>query len=83
MRFRRHWARGRSPLDSLYILIPIALVFVAIAIKAFIWAVDNRQYDDLDAAGRSILFDEDVEVTVSDEKEESLLKDKADGSNDA
>lgn len=51
-------------MDSLFILIPIALVFVAIAIKAFIWAVNNHQYDDLDAAGRSILFDDDVEVTV-------------------
>lgn len=51
---------------SLYILIPIALIFVAIAIKAFMWAVDNHQYDDLDAAARSILFDDDAEVKVAE-----------------
>lgn len=46
-------------MDSLFILIPIALVFVAIAVKAFLWAVDNNQYDDLDAEGQRILFDDD------------------------
>ncbi len=45
-------------MESIFILIPIALIFTAIAIKAFFWAVDNRQYDDLDSAGQSILFDE-------------------------
>ena len=49
-------------MDSLFILIPIALVFVALAIKAFIWAVDNKQYDDLDVAARSILYDDDVQA---------------------
>lgn len=50
-------------MDSIYILIPIALIFTAIAIKAFLWAIDNDQYDDLDAAAHSILFDEDPEST--------------------
>lgn len=51
-------------MDSLFILIPIAVVFVAVAIRAFIWAVNNRQYEDLDTAAQRILFDDDVEVTV-------------------
>lgn len=45
-------------MNSLYLLAPIALVLVAIAVKAFFWAVDNDQFEDLDAAGRSILFDD-------------------------
>lgn len=45
-------------MNSLYLLAPIALVLVVIAIKAFFWAVDNEQFEDLDAAGRSILFDD-------------------------
>ena len=56
-------------MDSIYILIPIALVFTAVAIKAFFWAVDNKQYDDLDAAGQSILFDDEprlVKKTTTD-----------------
>lgn len=33
---------------ALYILIPVAIVIVAIAIYVFFWAVDSGQYDDLD-----------------------------------
>lgn len=50
-------------MDSIYLLIPIALVFTGIAIKAFFWAVDNKQFDDLESASKSILFDEDEKVT--------------------
>ena len=46
-------------MESLIILIPIALVLVAIAIKIFLWAVDNGQFDDLEGPAHSILFDKD------------------------
>ncbi|MCV6622930.1 MAG: cbb3-type cytochrome oxidase assembly protein CcoS [Cellvibrionaceae bacterium] len=46
-------------MDSLYILIPIAIVFVIVAAKVFFWAVDNHQFDDLDTEGQRILFDEE------------------------
>jgi cbb3-type cytochrome oxidase maturation protein len=46
-------------MESIYILIPIALIFTVTAIRAFFWAVDNKQYDDLDTAGQSILFDDE------------------------
>lgn len=45
-------------MDSLYILVPIAVVFVAIAVRIFFWAVDNNQFDDLEGPAHSILFDE-------------------------
>nr|WP_255771804.1 cbb3-type cytochrome oxidase assembly protein CcoS [Microbulbifer guangxiensis] len=43
----------------MYFLIPIAIIFVTIAVKVFFWAVNNGQYDDLDTEGRRILFDDD------------------------
>ena len=46
-------------MDSLLILIPIALLFTGIAVAAFFWAVNTGQYDDLDRAARDILFDDD------------------------
>ena len=45
-------------MESLYILIPIAIVFVAIAVAVFFWAVRTGQFDDLDAEAQRILFDE-------------------------
>ena len=46
-------------MDSLYLLIPIALVFCVIAIKLLLWAISNGQYDDLDKEAWRILTDED------------------------
>jgi cbb3-type cytochrome oxidase maturation protein len=45
-------------MDSLYLLIPIALLFCFIAIKLLLWAIDNGQYDDLDKEASRILMDE-------------------------
>jgi cbb3-type cytochrome oxidase maturation protein len=45
--------------DSLYLLIPIALAFCALGIKLLLWAIDSGQYDDLDKEAWRILADED------------------------
>ena len=45
-------------MESLYILIPIALLFIAIAVSIFFWAVKSGQFDDLEAEGKRILFDD-------------------------
>lgn len=43
---------------ALYVMVPVALILVALAIKFFFWAIDNGQYDDLDSPAHSILFDD-------------------------
>ena len=45
-------------MDSLYLLIPVALVFVAVGIRLLLWAIDNGQYDDLDKEAWRILAEE-------------------------
>jgi len=45
--------------DSLYLLIPIALLFCGIAIKLLLWAIDSGQYDDLDKEAWRILADDE------------------------
>jgi len=49
--------------ESLYILIPIALVFCALAIKLLLWAIDSGQYDDLDKEASRILMDDESTST--------------------
>lgn len=51
---------------SLYLLIPLAVVFALVAIKLFFWAVKNGQYDDLDTESKRILFDDDPDDLKSD-----------------
>lgn len=47
-------------MSIIYVLIPIAMIFVAIAVWVFFWAVKSDQYEDLDREGINILFDEDI-----------------------
>ena len=46
-------------MSVIYILIPIAIIFTAIAIYLFFWAVKTEQFDDLEKQGMSILFDDE------------------------
>ncbi|GHA41731.1 cbb3-type cytochrome oxidase assembly protein CcoS [Photobacterium aphoticum] len=45
-------------MSSLYLLIPIAIIFVCIAVGIFLWAVRSEQFEDLERQGYDILFDE-------------------------
>lgn len=47
-------------MNIIYVLIPIAIIIVAVAIVAFFWAVKNNQFEDLERQGHSILFDDDI-----------------------
>ena len=58
-------------MDSLYLLIPIALLFCAIAIKLLLWAIDNGQYDDLDKESWKILADDDTPASSEESDRES------------
>ena len=53
-------------MDSLYLLIPVALVFVAIAVKLLLWAIDSGQYDDLDKEAWRILADDEPTPGAAD-----------------
>lgn len=46
-------------MESLYFLVPCALVFIGLAIKVLFWAINNGQYDNLDTEAHRILFDAD------------------------
>jgi len=47
-------------MSSIYLLIPLSVILVGVAVWAFFWAVDTGQFEDLDAQARSILEDEDA-----------------------
>lgn len=56
-------------MSIIYVLIPIAMIFVAIAVLVFFWAVKSNQYDDLDREGVNILFDEDMTQGTSSQED--------------
>ncbi|MBN8967149.1 MAG: cbb3-type cytochrome oxidase assembly protein CcoS [Rhizobiales bacterium] len=46
-------------MDDFLYLVPIALGLGLIGLVAFLWSLNNGQYDDLDGAAERILFDDD------------------------
>ena len=46
-------------MNIIFVLIPLALMLLVVAIAAFSWAVKNEQFDDLDSPATRILFDDD------------------------
>jgi len=43
----------------LYIVLPLALVFVAVAVLAFVWATKSGQFDDVETPGVRMLYDDE------------------------
>lgn len=46
-------------MESLFFLIPLAIILCGCGLYALFWAIDHHQFDDLDSAAHSILFDEE------------------------
>ncbi len=57
-------------MNSLLMLIPVALVLGGLGLAAFLWALKSGQFDDLDGAANRILFDDDPQDkdTLSERK---------------
>lgn len=45
-------------MEVIYLLIPLSLVFLVVAVWLFFWAVRSEQYDDLEGPAHRILFDD-------------------------
>ena len=47
-------------MDIIYLLLPVALIFVIIIIGIFFWAVRTDQFEDLEGPAHRILMDDDA-----------------------
>ncbi len=55
-------------MNILLALVPISLILLGLAIYAFVWAVRNGQYDDLDTPALDILVDRPPEASFDRER---------------
>jgi len=65
-------------MSMLYVLIPLAVVLLAIAVWALLWAVKNGQFDDLETHGWSVVLDDDSKPPPFEEKADSEEKESKD-----
>ena len=56
-------------MSMLYVLIPLAVLLLALAIWALLWAIKYGQFDDLDSHGWSVVLDDDQKPPPTDDDE--------------
>ena len=49
-------------MNIIYVLIPLSLLVISVAIVFFFWAVNNDQYDDFDSPSKHIILDDKKKV---------------------
>ncbi len=47
-------------MNIIFLLLPLALILVAVVIWIFFWAIKSRQFDDMEGPAYRILMDDDA-----------------------
>ena len=67
-------------MSIIYVLIPLAIILVAVALGIFFWAVKSDQFQALERQGYSILFDDDL--PEEERHQQAKTQDKANNDNE-
>jgi len=46
-------------MDIIYVLVPLSILLIALAITVLFWAIKNGQFEDMDSPAHKILFDDE------------------------
>lgn len=61
-------------MEILYVLIPLSIVLITLAVLVFSWAVKSGQFDDLEGPGHSILYDDDQALVPKNDNDTAQQK---------
>jgi len=50
--------------EILYLLIPVSIVLLLVAVAAFIWAVKSGQFEDMEGPAYRIILDDDDDPMI-------------------
>ena len=53
----------------IYVMIPLAIILVGLAIWALVWAIRSGQFDDLESHGWDPVLDDDSRPSPGDDSE--------------
>ncbi len=58
-------------MSMLYILIPLAVLLLGVAVWAMLWAIRSGQFDDLESQGWSVVLDDDQKPPKVEEEQQT------------
>ena len=56
-------------MSMLYVLIPLAVLLLVVAVLALLWAIKSGQFDDLESHGWSVVLDDDQKPPPLEDEE--------------
>lgn len=65
-------------MSILFLLIPLGLLLLALAVAAFFWAVGAGQFDDLDSPAMSVVMDDDTKPAPTNRRTDKAAGSAAD-----
>lgn len=65
-------------MSMLYVLIPLAVMLLGVAVWALLWAIKTGQFDDLESHGWSVVLDDDQKPPPMDDDEKPDEMEKED-----
>ncbi|WP_276669314.1 cbb3-type cytochrome oxidase assembly protein CcoS [Thalassolituus oleivorans] len=66
-------------MDIIYVLVPLSIALIGIAVFVFFWAVKGGQFDDLESPAHKILFDDDEHLIQRKDKQDESKVDNSEG----
>lgn len=65
-------------MSIIFVMIPLALVLVALAVWALVWAIRSGQFDELESHGWTpVLDDDELPGNTADEEADQPFEEKA------
>lgn len=61
-------------MSIIYIMIPLAILLIGLAVWALVWAVRSGQFDDLESQGWSVVLDDDTRPPGDEGDDEAAPK---------
>ncbi|MEL0067517.1 MAG: cbb3-type cytochrome oxidase assembly protein CcoS [Gammaproteobacteria bacterium] len=61
-------------MDILFLLIPIAIGFLIIALAVFFWAIRDGQYDDMESQGLKVIIDDKQQTQAEKRPSQAINK---------
>jgi cbb3-type cytochrome oxidase maturation protein len=62
-------------MSIIYVMIPLALLLVGLAVWALMWAIRSGQFDDLESQGWSVVLDDDEKPPAQPEPDPDPVED--------
>ena len=61
-------------MSIIYLMIPLGIILLGLAVWALVWAIRSGQFDDLESQGWTVVLDDDSKPPASEDEEQAEEK---------